>query len=63
LTAATALAHRLDFPVVEVWESAAIEPLLQGGVIHEADDVPMVLPLASDVVAADFRDCQRYHWL
>jgi len=63
LDAATALAHRLEVPVVEVWESAALEPLLEGGVVHKADDVPMMLPLASDVVPTDFRDCQRYHWL
>jgi GNAT superfamily N-acetyltransferase len=63
LAAATTMAHQLALPTVEIWESDALAPLLTGGTIQPSDDIPMVLPLAADVRAQDFLDCQRFHWL
>ena len=53
-------ANGVDF---ELWESGAQSTLLPGGQRSPADDVPMILPLASDVNLADHSDIQRHHWL
>ncbi len=63
LQAAAAVAHDVGLPFAEVWETAALTPFLEAGTVCEAEDLPMVCPLAPDVFAADFRDVQRFHWL
>ncbi len=63
LAAATTMAHQLTLPTVEIWESDALAPVLTGGTMQPSDDIPMVLPLAADVRAQDFLDCQRFLWL
>lgn len=63
LCAAAAAAHAVGLPFAEVWETAALSPFLDGGIKIEADDLPMLCPLAPDVSATDFLDVQRFHWL
>lgn len=63
VAAAQSFAVEQDLPTVELWESDAQRDLQLGGSSRPADDVPMMVPLASDVNLADHRDIQRYHWL
>lgn len=63
LQAAAAVAAQVGVPFAEVWETAALTPILDGGTELPADDLPMICPLAPDVHAADFLDVQRFHWL
>lgn len=63
IAAAQSVAHQHGLPTVELWESGAQSTLLPGGQRSPADDVPMILPLASDVNLADHSDIQRHHWL
>jgi GNAT superfamily N-acetyltransferase len=63
LAAAQSVAHQHGLPTVELWESGAQSTILPDGQQSPADDVPMILPLASDVNLADHSDIQRHHWL
>lgn len=69
VAAAQAFAYEHQLPTVEYWESGTQRELFRDAATSTdsatsaADDVPMILPLASDVHLTDHSDIQRHHWL